>query len=105
MPYVMLKNGILVGSLFIVLGAIISYYTGMLLVTASERTNSIRYEDIAYKAYGMRMSRFTSVCNIICLLGFEIAYIVFVRKMLYKKNLLPSSAEDPLSRSFGQRDE
>ena len=74
----MLKNGLLVGIFLVVFGAIISFYTGMLLVSTSDKVGSDRYEDIALKAFGIKMSRFTSICNIICLLGFDVAYVVFV---------------------------
>ena len=77
-PYLMLRNGVLIGVFLVLFGAIISFYTGMLLVSTSDKVGSDRYEDIAEKAFGNKMARFTSICNIICLLGFDIAYVVFV---------------------------
>jgi hypothetical protein len=74
-----MKNGYILGPILIVFGACISYYTGMLIVKCSEFTGRTRYEDIALKLYGPKVSKITSGLNLICLIGFEIAYIVFVR--------------------------
>ena len=45
--YAIEQNGIVFGIILIVLGALISYYTGMLLVKVSIRTQCNRYEDFA----------------------------------------------------------
>ena len=73
-----MKNGYILGPILILFGAMLSYYTGMLIVRCSERTGRTRYEDIALKIYGPRVARITSALNLICLIGFEISYIVFV---------------------------
>ena len=73
-----MKNGYILGPILIMFGAIMSYYTGMLIVKCSEHTGRTRYEDIALKIYGPRVARITSILNLICLIGFEISYIVFV---------------------------
>lgn len=75
-----MKNGYILGPLLIIFGAFLSYYTGMLIVKCSEHTGRTRYEDIALKIYGPRVARITSILNLICLIGFEISYIVFVSK-------------------------
>ena len=49
--YAIKENGIAWGTILIILGAAISYYTGMLLVIASTNTNRHRYEDIALVLY------------------------------------------------------
>ena len=64
--------------LLIVIGAAMSIYTGMLIVISSNHTNRHRYEDIALALYGRKMSLFTSVMNLLCLIGFIVAYIVYV---------------------------
>ena len=46
-PYAIKENGIIFGPILIVLGAAISYYTGMLLVITSNKTQRNRYEDMA----------------------------------------------------------
>jgi amino acid permease len=77
-PMVVAQNGIILGSILITIGAVISYYTGMLLINCSQKTGTDRYEDFAIKAYGEKAGRATSYIVIVCLLGFVIAYIVLV---------------------------
>ncbi len=79
-PYAVKENGIAFGTFLIGFGALISYYTGMLIVTASNHTNRHRYEDIALALYGKKFSTFTSVMNLLCLMGFIMSYIVYVSK-------------------------
>ena len=64
------------------LGALISYYTGMLIVKVSNRTQCNRYEDFAQKLYGSRCRTITSALNLACLMGFIIAYIVYIKSMM-----------------------
>jgi amino acid permease len=73
------ENGIVWGTILIIFGALISFYTGMLLVKASTHTNRYRYEDIADALYGKRMARTTSILNLLCLMAFIMSYIVYVR--------------------------
>jgi amino acid permease len=42
-----MKNGYVLGSLLIILGAVLSYYTSMLLIKSSDYTKKVRYDDIA----------------------------------------------------------
>lgn len=76
--YAIKENGIAWGTLLIIFGALISYYTGMLLVTASNHTNRTRYEDIADQLAGKRFAFFTSLMNLLCLISFVMSYIVYV---------------------------
>jgi len=82
-PYIFYENGLVFSVLLIALGAVISMYTGWLIVKTAEYCNATRYEDIAMELYGKNMSRFTSVT----MLGFVIAYIVLL------KSLLPQTIE------------
>jgi len=68
--------------MLILLGAGISYYTGMLLVKVSNRTQCNRYEDFAQKLYGSTMRQVTSALNLACLMGFITSYIVYIKSML-----------------------
>ena len=77
-PYAIMENGIVWGAILIVLGALVSYYTGMLLVIASNNTNRHRYEDIADSLFGKRMTLTTSILNFACLAGFVTSFLVFV---------------------------
>lgn len=54
----------------------------MLIVKASEKTNRTRYEDIALAIYGKKVARFTSILNLLCLIGFTFSYIVYVKKAI-----------------------
>ena len=72
------------GTILIIVGALISYYTGMLLVIASNHTNRHRYEDIADALYGKRFATFTSLMNLLCLMAFIMSYIVYVRSSFHE---------------------
>lgn len=85
-PYIFYANGLLFGVLLIAFGAVISVYTGWLIVKTAEYCEATRYEDIALKLFGRGMSRFTSVMILLTMLGFVIAYIVLVSSDL--KSLL-----------------
>lgn len=104
--YAIQQNGIILGIMLILLGALISYYTGMLIVKVSNRTQCNRYEDFAQKLYGSRCRTITSGLNLACLMGFIIAYIVYIKSML-PEILLLFWTEDELpnfvvSKGWGQ---
>jgi len=80
--YVVMKLGYVLGPVLIILGAMVSYYSGMLIVKASEYTDRTRYEDIALYLYGTRVSRLISYLNLLCLIGFSMAYVTYVKKAL-----------------------
>lgn len=61
------------------LGAILSYFTGMLIVEISVMTKTDRYEDMARTLYNKRVEKVVCVLNIICLMGFTMSYIVFIK--------------------------
>lgn len=82
--YAIKENGIAWGTILIVFGALISYYSGMLLVSASTKTNRHRYEDIALALYGFKFARFTSAMNLLCLMAFIISYIVYIKESMIK---------------------
>ena len=77
-----MKNGYILGPILIVAGALISYYTAMLIVKASEATDRTRYEDIALALFGKRMALATSILNLLCLIGFTFTYVVYVKKAM-----------------------
>lgn len=81
-PYAVMMNGYVFGPLIIFLGALVSYYTGMLIVRCAERTGSAHYEGIAMEVYGSKMAKLTSILNLCCLLGFTFSYIVYVKKAI-----------------------
>jgi len=77
-----MMNGIAWGSILVVIGAAISYYSGMLLVKCSQHTGKFRYEDYALVLYNQRMATATSIINLLTVMGFIMSYIVYVRDFL-----------------------
>lgn len=80
--YAIMKNGYVMGPIYVVLGALLSIYSGMLIVKAVNHTGKRRLEDIALAAYGPVSANLVSVFNIICLVGFVFSYITFVKNEL-----------------------
>ena len=74
------------------MGALTSYYSGMLLVEASNHTMKHKYEDMARALYGKKFAKMTSICNLACLLGFAMSFIV------YQKESLPLILENFISK-------
>ena len=77
-----MKLGYILGPLFIIAGAIVTYYTGMMIVFASHETQKDRYEDIARAIYGEKVANITSILNFVCLIGFVSSYVVFVKSAM-----------------------
>lgn len=82
-PYVFYENGVYLGLLFIAFGGAVSLYTGYLIAYCAEKTGGRSYEEIAFKLYGKTGMTITSICNLLCNVGFLISYIVLF------KNLMP----------------
>jgi len=61
LAYVIMKNGYIGGCILILIGGLISYYTGLLLAICGSYTNQNKYEEIAYAIYGSKMRKITSV--------------------------------------------
>ena len=77
LAYVLMKNGYFLGYLLILLGGLLSYYTGMLIVKCAHLTGKNRYEDIALSIYGPKIAKLTSLLMLSCLIGFSFSLIVF----------------------------
>jgi len=101
--YVVMKVGYILGPILIICGACISYYTGMLIVKASVKTGKTRYEDIALELFGQRISRLTSILNLICLIGFTMTYITYVKRAVPSIVTRYSTDED-LLKTFGENE-
>ncbi len=82
LPSVTLSMGIVWGNLAIIFGAIISMYSGLLLISCAVKTNSDRYEDFALAAYGEKASKATSWLVQISLLGVVISYITLIKELI-----------------------
>ena len=78
-PYAIMQNGIVIGSVLIALGGLVSWYTGMLLISASAHTNKITYEEIAEVLYGKKFAIVTAIMNLLALLGFNMSYVVYLQ--------------------------
>lgn len=74
-----MQNGIVIGTALNILGGVVSWYTGMLLILASSQTGRVRYEDIAKNLYGKKFAIATAAMNIFALVGFNMSYTVYVR--------------------------
>ena len=74
-----MQNGIVNGIILVFLGALLSWYTGMLLIAASSYTNRVRTEDIAKVLFGKKFAVTCAVLNIVALVGFNMSYTVYVR--------------------------
>jgi amino acid permease len=74
-----MQNGVVLGTFLILLGGVVSWYTGMLLIEASEHTSRVRYEDIAKSLYGRNFAIATAVMNVVALVGFNMSYTVYVK--------------------------
>lgn len=70
LAYSVMKNGYILGCLLITLGALMSYYTSMLLIKSADYTKKIRYDDIALSLYGPLCGKITSILCLLCLIGF-----------------------------------
>ena len=79
LSYVLMKNGYILGQLLILIGGILSYYTGMLIVKCSHFTGKLRYEEISCAIYGPTMGRITSILMLCCQIGAAFSYIVFIK--------------------------
>lgn len=53
-PYAFMQNGIIPATLLLLVAGGISWYTGMLIVYASDYTKQNKYEDIAHILYGRK---------------------------------------------------
>ena len=81
LPAVTQATGYVVGCLLIAFGALISIYSGMLLVSCADKSNSDSYEKIAAFAFNQRWKLIVSWSMIICLCGTLISYITLIKSL------------------------
>jgi len=82
MPYIISKTGIILGPVLILLGALLSYYAGMLIIKCTEITGKKTYEDFATQAFGKKFSILVSVFVLISLVGFATAYVALAKTLI-----------------------
>ena len=73
-----MQNGILFAILLISLSGTASWYSGILLIKASDHCKKLKYEEIAECLYGKKFRIVTTVFIILALLASNISYIVYV---------------------------
>ena len=101
MPSIALYNGIGLGAFWIIFGAVICWYSGMLLIRCWEKTGKESYEDFALHSYGSRFSKFASWNTYICLQSFTVSYIVFIKQMIPKMIITIAGDESKVPKIFG----
>ena len=77
-PYIVSLNGLILGPMIIIFGALLSFYSGHLLVKCEEQTGKYQYESLARLAFGKRAKPIISIFMIISMLGFAVSYIALV---------------------------
>lgn len=82
MPYVFFKNGVIFGTILLLISATLSLYTGYLITYCSNKTGGSSFEIIALRVYGEKGMRIISFCNILCNVGFLISYLTLVSTTL-----------------------
>ena len=78
-PYVFYANGLVLSTVLVALGALVSYYTGYLIAYCAAMTGGQNFEEIAFKLYGEKGMRIVSFCNIAANIGFTINYAVLFK--------------------------
>lgn len=93
MPFIISVTGIALGSLLTIGGAILSYFSSMLLIKCTSISGKYSYEDLVEVAFGERKlwRQITSIFTMVSLLGFTTAYISLA------KTLIPSLAAGHVS--------
>lgn len=72
----------ILGSILLFIGALISNYAGMRFIECTERAKSMKYTDFAMLLYGPVAAKIVGWCIVLCLLGFCISYIVFLKILI-----------------------
>ena len=82
LPYLALRNGIILSSLYIIFGAMITCFWGALLVSWADKIGKDKYEDMARHWYGRNIEIVTGIINLITLMGFLVTYIVYLKTLI-----------------------
>jgi amino acid permease len=77
-PYAFMQNGIIPATLLLLIAGVISWYTGILLIHASDYAQQTKYEDIAHVLYGRKFGIATTFLIVMALLASNISYTVYV---------------------------
>jgi len=99
-------NGLVLCLLYMVFGAFLSYYPGILFVQCASTLKTSRFEKMAKILYGNLMFKFTAICVAMCNLGFVVSYIVFIKILIPRLLILMffgdlPDEQDPLPVIFG----
>lgn len=107
LPYICVLNGVFLSIIWILFGAIVSWYTGVLFILCSDKVNSTRFEEIALKVFGSKVKKLASWAIILTMLGFVMSFIVFIKAVIPQTLLLiiygrVDFEDDPLPLIFGK---
>lgn len=58
LPWLAVENGIVFAAILITFGALVSYFTAMLIVECAEKIGKSKYEDFARHCWGEKMAKF-----------------------------------------------
>jgi len=92
--YIYYALGVLIGTLTLTGGIVVTAIVSWMIVRCAEHFDAKIYEEIAMKAYGPKTAKFTIVMELMCQLGFIIAYVVLL------KTLLPVTIEQIIRRQL-----
>lgn len=73
-----MENGVIIGLGLLLIGGLISGYTGLLLIWASDYAKYTKYEDIAHELYGRSFGIANTILILLALLASNISYTVYV---------------------------
>jgi amino acid permease len=73
-----MENGLVLGTILIILGGILSGYTGTMLIRSSNHAGYIKFEDIAHELYGRSFGIANTIFILLALIATNISYIVYV---------------------------
>jgi amino acid permease len=83
LPYAIAKSGIVLGSLLLIIGALLTIYSIKLLIYCRMRTRLNSYEDLSIKLFSKRFAAFVELNIAIFCLGILVAYIIAAADIIH----------------------
>jgi len=75
-------NGIILGTGIILFAAVVSWFTGMLLVSCYSNTKARGYEELTFECFGPFWEKVVGWLLVITCLGFAISYTLFIKDLI-----------------------
>eukprot|EP00347_Sterkiella_histriomuscorum_P013193 403365653 len=82
LPYIMSLNGLAFGTILVIFGAFLSYYSGMLLVKCDQITGKYNYESLAKMSFGKTWRPIMSLSMLVSMIGFQIACQTLLKTLI-----------------------